>query len=81
MTKKKKSKKKKILYKSEKKVLGGVLGGLAEYFGQDPNLFRLGWLASFLFVGKWLEHIIFYILAWIFIPSRKTRCKDGSKRK
>lgn len=35
----------KRLYKSnENKMVEGVCGGIAEYFGIDPTLVRLGWV-------------------------------------
>ena len=35
----------KRLYKSnENKMVDGVCGGIAEYFGIDPTLVRLGWV-------------------------------------
>jgi len=53
------------LYRSSKeKVIGGVCGGLAEYFGIDPIIMRLLFLV-FLFAGFGL---LIYIIAWIFIP-------------
>ena len=36
----------KKLYKSNhNKMIDGVCGGIAEYFGIDPTLVRLGWAA------------------------------------
>jgi phage shock protein C len=64
----------KRLYRSkEDRMLGGVCGGLGEYFGIDPTFIRL-----FFFVmifgggaGFWI-----YILLWIFIPEQDS---DPSK--
>lgn len=56
----------KRLYKStENKMLDGVCGGLAEYFGIDPTLVRLGWV---LFCALGGSGIIAYIIAAIIIP-------------
>jgi phage shock protein C len=58
----------KKLYRSlSRKMLGGVCGGLAEYFDLDVSLVRL------IFVGITLitaivPMLIFYIIAWIIIP-------------
>ncbi len=59
-------KKGKKLYKSEdNRILFGVCGGVAEYFGIDATLVRLVWAAlSVLFgMGLWI-----YILAVIIMP-------------
>ena len=48
------------------KKLGGVCGGLGEYFDIDPTLVRLGFVAiSFLFGSG----LLVYIIAAIIIPS------------
>lgn len=55
------------LYRSGKdRFLGGVCGGLAEFFDWDSSLVRLAWALFSLFsfgVG-----VAFYILAWIIVP-------------
>ncbi|MBT4191858.1 MAG: PspC domain-containing protein [Candidatus Diapherotrites archaeon] len=57
---------KKILKRSKKnKLLGGVCGGIAEYYGLDPTLVRLGWILVSL---VWGIGILLYILAWIIMP-------------
>ena len=56
----------KRLYKSnQNKVLDGVCGGIAEYFGVDPTLIRLAWVVFSLLGGSGL---LAYILAAIIIP-------------
>jgi len=56
----------KQLYRSGKnKVLGGVCGGLAEYFNIDPVIVRLIWILTCLVYGA---GILLYIIAWIVIP-------------
>ena len=47
------------------RVVAGVCGGLAEYFGVDAILFRLGFVVLTLAGGF---GILVYLLAWIFIP-------------
>ena len=55
----------KKLYKSKKdKKIDGVCGGIAEYFGIDPTLIRLG-VALWAFGGG---GILAYIIAMIVIP-------------
>ena len=54
------------LYRSSKdKILGGVCGGLGEYFGIDPVIIRL--IFVILALG-WGFGILLYIIAWIIIP-------------
>jgi phage shock protein PspC (stress-responsive transcriptional regulator) len=56
----------KKLYRSGKeKIIGGVCGGLAEYFSVDPTLIRLLWVFFILAFGTGL---LAYIIAWIIIP-------------
>ena len=56
----------KRLYRSKKdKIIGGVCGGIAEYFGIDPVIVRV--IAVVLaFMGG--SGILAYIIAWIIIP-------------
>jgi len=59
--------KEKKLTRSEKdRYLGGVAGGLAEYFEIDASLIRLAFILLFVFGGSGL---FLYLLAWIFIPA------------
>ena len=46
-------------------MLGGVCGGIAEYFDVDPTFIRLGWI---LFCAVGGSGIIAYIIAAIVIP-------------
>ena len=56
----------KKLYRSdENKMLAGVCGGIAEYFGVDPTLIRLAWVVFSLLGGCGL---LDYMLAAIIIP-------------
>ena len=58
----------KVLRRSRtNKMIGGVIGGLAEYFGLDPSLLRIvyviGSLLSAAFPGTLL-----YVIMWVVIP-------------
>ncbi len=54
------------LYKSRQhKVIDGVCGGIAEYFGVDPTLVRILWILITLLGGS---GIILYIVAMIIMP-------------
>ena len=56
----------KRLYRSNKdKILGGVCGGLGEYFNVDPVIIRLLWVVFSLAYGSGL---LAYLIAWIIIP-------------
>ena len=49
---------------STDKKIGGVCGGLAEYFSLDPLLVRIG----FLLLIFWGVGLLLYILLWILAP-------------
>ncbi|MHC1605204.1 MAG: PspC domain-containing protein [Candidatus Methanofastidiosia archaeon] len=79
----------KKLYRSRKnKVLGGVAGGLAEYFNIDPTLIRLLWIVFIFAAGG---GVLAYIVCWIIIPEepqnstttqekeKKTKQKDSTE--
>ena len=56
----------KKLYKSnQNKMIDGVCGGIAEYFGIDPTVVRLLWALFSLMGGS---GILAYIIAAIIIP-------------
>lgn len=62
----------KKLYRSKKsKVLGGVLGGIAEYFELDPVLPRIIFVVAFFFVKHITGILILsYIISCIILPYR-----------
>lgn len=66
---------KKRLYRSRKhKILGGVCGGLADYFDVDPVIVRLSYI---LLIA--ISHgvgILVYLIAWVIIPLQEEK---GSK--
>ena len=47
------------------KVVAGVAGGMAAYFGLDPTLVRVAWLLAILM--GW--GVLAYVILWIVIPS------------
>ena len=49
------------------RTIGGVCGGIAEYFSLDPVLIRLLFVVLVIFGGAGL---IIYVLAWIVMPER-----------
>jgi phage shock protein C len=48
--------------------IGGVCGGLAEYWNVDPTMVRLVWFLLVLFPLPLLPAITGYIIAWIVLP-------------
>ncbi len=58
----------KRFYLSERdRILGGVCGGLAEYFDIDPLLVRIGFLVLFFGFGTGL---LAYFLIWLLAEKR-----------
>ncbi|MFA9405478.1 MAG: PspC domain-containing protein [Anaerolineales bacterium] len=56
----------KKLYRSQdQKMLGGVCGGLGEYFNIDPIIVRLIFVAFALVAGGGL---LLYLIMWLLIP-------------
>ena len=51
----------------EGKMLAGVCGGFAEYFGIDPTIIRLVWVILSLVAGC---GILAYIIAIIIMPRK-----------
>jgi phage shock protein C len=63
----------KRLYRSaSQKMLGGVCGGLAEYFDVDVSIIRLLLIGVGL-VTAVLPMTFFYIIAWIVVPQAATK--------
>ena len=59
----------KRLYKSEtNKVIGGVCGGLGEYFGIDPTALRIIAVVLIFAHGAGL---LVYLIAWLCMPKRQ----------
>lgn len=48
--------------------IAGVCGGMAEYFGVDATLVRLGWCVVSIFLCAIIGGVIAYLLAWFLIP-------------
>lgn len=57
----------KKLTRSKNKVVAGVLGGIAEFFGVDPTLVRVGFvILSFCSAG--FPSLLFYIIMLLIMP-------------
>lgn len=48
--------------------IGGVCGGLAEYWNVDPTMVRLVWVLLVIFPLPLVPAFLAYIVAWIVIP-------------
>jgi phage shock protein C len=57
---------KKLRRSASDRKLAGVCGGLAEYFGIDSTLVRVGWVVFALLAGSGL---LAYIIAAIVMPA------------
>ena len=55
---------KKLTRSRRDKKVAGVCAGIANYFGLDPVLIRLGWAVLVLFAGT---GILAYFIAWFII--------------
>jgi phage shock protein C len=61
---------KKKLYRSRSdRMIGGVCGGLGEYFGIDTTLIRIGFIVALLFAGHGL---LIYLACLILMPLEPT---------
>ncbi len=60
---------KKFYRSTDKKVLGGVAGGVAAYFGLDLGVVRLVWVLGIFLFGT---GIVLYIILWAITPKAET---------
>lgn len=67
--------KKRLERDEEKAVISGVLAGLANYFDQDPVLFRIIAIVFLVATGVF-PGLLFYLAAWVLMPKdQKSRPK------
>ncbi len=67
------------LYRDENnKIIGGVCGGLARYFGTDPLVMRILFVIVALFFGT---GILAYFIIWIAVPSSASKEIGGTRKK
>jgi phage shock protein PspC (stress-responsive transcriptional regulator) len=50
------------------KMIGGVLGGIAEWLGWDPSVVRVAYILVTVFSGCVLG-VVAYAALWLFMPS------------
>ncbi|KRM03137.1 hypothetical protein FC60_GL001433 [Limosilactobacillus gastricus DSM 16045] len=70
----------KKLYKSNDRIIGGVFGGIAEYFGWDKTVVRLIGTLIILFVGQLFLGVLAYFIAMEIMPNRPDYQKGGNHR-
>lgn len=56
----------------DERMLGGVLGGLADWLDWDPSVARVAWILLTVFTGFALGAIAYAIL-WVFVPLEEPR--------
>ena len=61
------------------KILGGVCGGLADYFNIDSLIVRAVWILLLLVATG--AALIIYILAWILVPAERSDLTWDSEHK
>lgn len=59
-----------IYRSSHDRRIGGVCGGLGEYFGIDPTILRFVFLFGFLMSGSILFWV--YLILWAILPEEPT---------
>ncbi|MFY0651952.1 MAG: PspC domain-containing protein [Cyclobacteriaceae bacterium] len=55
------------LTRSNDRVIAGVCAGIADYFGFDPALTRLGYILISIFSAAF-PGLLVYIILWIIMP-------------
>jgi len=60
---------KRMTRSEENKMIGGVCGGIAEYFDMDPTLIRLIYILISIFSVAF-PGILVYLILWVVIPQK-----------
>lgn len=68
---------KRLTLSSQDKVLGGVAGGLGNYFGIDPVIFRVGFVALAVAGGS---GVLLYLVGWILLPDDDHAVEPGQSQ-
>jgi phage shock protein C len=63
--------KKKLKRDEEQAIIAGVLAGMANYFNQDPVLFRVAAIALLVLTGIF-PGLLLYLGAWIVMPKHRS---------
>ena len=60
---------KRVYRDQETALVAGVLSGLADYFKQDPVVFRLLAIVLIILTGVF-PGVLFYLVAWFMVPKK-----------
>lgn len=60
----------------DERMIGGVCGGLAQYFNIDPSLVRIGWVLLTISAGMVFLGVVAYIVMMIVVPE-ETRMENS----
>ena len=66
-----------LLRRTDNKMVAGVASGLGDYFGIDPVWFRLGFVLTTFMGGV---GILAYIVMWIIMPESSASAASGAER-
>lgn len=61
--------KSKRLYRSQNRVLGGVLAGFSEYINADPTIIRIAYVLLSILSAAF-PGLLVYIIFWIVVPEK-----------
>jgi len=64
---------------STNRVIAGVVGGLAEYFGVDPTLMRVIYVVGSI-VSAAFPGLLVYVLLWLLMPEAEHRAGSRTER-
>jgi len=56
------------LQRAADRIIGGVCGGLAAYFGTSPGVVRAGWVALTV-LSLLLPGLLVYLILWAALPA------------
>jgi len=58
---------KRLMRSRDNVLVAGICAGMAEYFDQDPTIWRLGFVFFLLITGL-MPGLLMYLIAWILLP-------------
>lgn len=61
----------------KERMVGGVCGGLAEYFNLDPSLMRVLWVVM-TFASGFFFGIVGYIIMMVVVPEQRLDSSESS---
>jgi len=67
-----------LLRSTTDRKIGGVCGGLAEYFGVDSTVVRLAAVILAIYPGAVICGVLAYVIGWLVIPSAPTATLEPS---